>query len=59
MNPETLRQVLQEKIARDIRIIGYIYPTVSKALYDEPAQRLVGRIADTVLDEMKLQPVRK
>jgi hypothetical protein len=56
VNPDTLRQVLQERVIRDIRNIGCIYPTVGQALYEEPIQRLAGRITTTVLDELKLQP---
>jgi len=43
-----VRQALAERIRKDIANIGSIYGTVGAALWDEPVERLVGRILASV-----------
>lgn len=43
-----VRQALAERIRKDIANIGCIYGTVGAALWEEPEERLVGRILVSV-----------
>ena len=43
-----MHQELVADIRRDILIVGSIYPTVGKALFDEAITRMAERIASTV-----------
>ena len=39
-----------DRIVKDIRNIGCIYPSFGNALYDEPMQRLAHRVAATAIE---------
>lgn len=43
-----VRQALADRIRKDIANIGCIYGTVGAALWEEPVERLVGRILASV-----------
>jgi hypothetical protein len=45
---DDFKKRLVEKVKRDIKNICCIYPTVGNAMYEEPLERMIGRIAVTV-----------
>ncbi len=43
----TLKRI-EEIVRKDLKAICSIYPTVGNAFYDEPRERLIGRIAHSI-----------